>query len=80
MNALILPPHPPFQNFLIIRVDEDNAANNNWDQYASSHSTYPTSNWEVEHVNPPTDRVLVSYTLKSRNLFFNRDNDFLKVK
>ncbi|KAG5565898.1 hypothetical protein RHGRI_001722 [Rhododendron griersonianum] len=44
---------------VLIGVDEDSAANNNWDQYASSHSTSPTSNWEVEHVNPPTDRVLV---------------------
>ncbi|KAG5552723.1 hypothetical protein RHGRI_010730 [Rhododendron griersonianum] len=28
----------------LIGVDEDSAANNNWDQYASSHSTSPTSN------------------------------------
>ncbi|KAI8559430.1 hypothetical protein RHMOL_Rhmol04G0173200 [Rhododendron molle] len=42
-----------------IGVDEDNATSNNWDQYASSHSASPTSNWEVEPVNPPTDKVLV---------------------
>ncbi|KAG5553069.1 hypothetical protein RHGRI_011059 [Rhododendron griersonianum] len=47
----------------LVGVDEDNAANNNWDQYASSHSTSLTSNWEVKHVNPPTDRDL------SGNLF-----------
>ncbi|KAI8572858.1 hypothetical protein RHMOL_Rhmol01G0232700 [Rhododendron molle] len=41
-----------------VEVDEDNAANNNWDQYACSHSTSPTSNWEVERVNPSIDRVL----------------------
>ncbi|KAG5565473.1 hypothetical protein RHGRI_001381 [Rhododendron griersonianum] len=40
-------------------VDEDSAVTNSWDPHASSHFTSPTSNWEVEPMNPPTDRVLV---------------------
>ncbi|KAI8535360.1 hypothetical protein RHMOL_Rhmol10G0168000 [Rhododendron molle] len=55
----------------LIGVDEDNATNNDWDQYASSHSTYPTSNWEIEHVNPPTDRVLVVMDYPPIRTFFH---------
>ncbi|KAG5527293.1 hypothetical protein RHGRI_028253 [Rhododendron griersonianum] len=55
----------------LIGVDEDSAVNNNWDQYASSHSTSPTSNWEVEHMNPPTDRVLVVMDYPPVGTFFH---------
>ncbi|KAG5561230.1 hypothetical protein RHGRI_004302 [Rhododendron griersonianum] len=55
----------------LIGVDEDSAASNNWDQYASSNSTSPTSNWEVEPLNPPTDRVLVVMDYPPIRTFFH---------
>ncbi|KAG5523817.1 hypothetical protein RHGRI_030718 [Rhododendron griersonianum] len=43
----------------LIGVDEDNVVTNNWDQHVSTHSDSPTSNWKIEHLNSPSDRVLM---------------------
>ncbi|KAG5565904.1 hypothetical protein RHGRI_001728 [Rhododendron griersonianum] len=63
--------YPSSSPKFLIGVDEDSAANNNWDQYTSSHSTSPTFNWEVEHINPPTDRVLVVMDYPPIQTFFH---------
>ncbi|KAI8571043.1 hypothetical protein RHMOL_Rhmol01G0086400 [Rhododendron molle] len=55
----------------LIGVDKDNVVTNSWDHHASSHSTSPTSNWEIEYVNPLDDRVLVVMDYPPIRTFFH---------
>ncbi|KAF7113161.1 hypothetical protein RHSIM_RhsimUnG0154400 [Rhododendron simsii] len=43
----------------LVGVNEDIVVANDWDQYVSTHSNSPTSNWEIEHLSPPSEKVLV---------------------
>ncbi|KAG5565759.1 hypothetical protein RHGRI_001618 [Rhododendron griersonianum] len=64
----------------LIGVDEDSVVNNNWDQYASTHSTSLTSNWEIKHLNPPSDRVLVVMDYPHVRTFFHHHRSLTKSR
>ncbi|KAI8526320.1 hypothetical protein RHMOL_Rhmol13G0299000 [Rhododendron molle] len=57
----------------LLGVNEDIVVANDWDQYVSthSHSNSPTSNWEIEHLSPPSERVLVVMDYPFLRTFFH---------